>query len=131
MQKGKPMAEKSPKKNTVWGFATRSLVKESLRSEGKANGGGKSAHITVETGRKTQTPLQIVEGADGIRIFLNPLAGPEAESDPRLKVPPAVRIRDAVGALLGQLEKMEVIWAEFDFQLDAAGVEAALLGLEL
>lgn len=122
------MAEKSAKKVTLWGFAPRPLLRDSLRAERKA--GEKFARVVVQSNRKG-APLHSVEGDEGIQLTLNPLAALENEKDPRLKSPPAVRVRDTVGATLGQLEKMEVTWAEFDFQLDAAGVEAAVLGLEL
>ena len=122
------MAEKSAKKDKLWGFVAHSLVMANLRSERKS--GERFARVKVQGGRKGPA-LRTVEGAQAIELFLNPLAAPEAESDPRLKTPPAVRIRDAVGSAFGLLEKMEVTWAEFDLHLDAAGVDAALLGLEL
>jgi len=122
------MAEKTAKNHSIWGFATQSLLKQNLRPQPKT--GDRRARVLVQGARKGFAS-QIVEGPDLIEVTLNPLAAKESESDARLKTPASVRIRDAVGGTLGLLEKMEVTWAEFELQLDAAGVEAALLGLEL
>jgi leucyl aminopeptidase len=65
------------------------------------------------------------------RLLLTPLAAAENEIDASLKASIATRFRDAVGASVGQLEKWDVQWAEFNFDVDAKTLQAALLGLEI
>lgn len=113
----------------MWGFSLESLLKRQLKAERTA--GQKIARVHVQLSKKTPLSTRIVESDSGVDIFLAPLALIEAETDPRLKSNSAVRVRDSVGSSLAVLEKMEVGWVEYDFNLDAASLDAALLGLEI
>jgi len=123
----KPATEKSTSK--LWGWAGQSLVKAHLQDDRKD--GQKAAHVHVQLSKKAAPALRTVEREDGVEIFINPLATAESEGDARLKSNTFVRVRDAVGASLGTLEKMEIGFAEYEFELDADNLEAALLGLEI
>ncbi len=123
--------KKAPKKSSskLWGFSLESLLLQHLQGERKV--GQKFARVHVTAIKKSEAISRTVEGADGIEIFLAPLSGSENENDSRLKTNPLVRMRDAVGATLGQLERMDVMWAEYDFNLEPPALEAAILGLEI
>src|SRR5579872_1991678 len=99
------MAAKSRKKSsaTVWGWTAESLLKAHLQSDRKD--GQKAARVHVQISKKSQPATRTVEREDGLEIFINPLAATEMEGDSRLKTNAAVRVRDAVGASLGVLEK--------------------------
>ncbi len=120
-------AQKSASKD-MFGLTLESLLLRQINLP--VMPGGKRARVTVQAGKKP--PAQRLSEVDGgIEISLNPLATLESESDSRLKTGSAQRVRDAVGACLGQIEKLDVQSVEFDLQLDAGLTEAAILGLEL
>jgi leucyl aminopeptidase len=123
------MAVKSGKKaRELWGFSEAPLIIQALARKAQS---GRGARVHIDTKKKAAAPSRTVDSDSGVEIFLSPLAGPEAEKDARLKSNPSARLRDSVGGVLTQLEKMDVQHVEFRFSLDAKGLEAALLGLEI
>jgi leucyl aminopeptidase len=122
----KPAATSAAK---VWGWTSESLVKAHLQNDRKD--GQKSARVHVQLSKKAAPAMRTVERDDGVEIFINPSAVIETEGDARLKANSFVRVRDAVGASLGALEKMEIGFAEYEFELDSDNLEAALVGLEI
>src|SRR5665213_1870782 len=115
--------------NSLWGWSTTSLLAAHLQSERKD--GQTHARVFVQLSKKAGPPVRTVEGEDVVEITLSPLAVVEIETDARLKTSAAVRVRDSVGASVGLLERMDIGWVEYEFNLDAAALEAALLGLEI
>lgn len=143
-KKGEVMAAKTSK--NLWGFRADALVTRHLLTAPPKTGRG--AHVWVHTGKKAVAPKSWSQwfGGDSTqtshavrhffsetdaRLLLTPMASSENEVDSGLKASSATRIRDSVGASIGQLEKWEVQWAEYNFDLDAKGLQAALLGLEI
>lgn len=129
------MAIKSTKKRAtksatnIWGFSPISLLRQAMQDGAKE--GQRKARVHVQLAKKAAAAVRTVETADGVEIFLFPLVNTEAENDSRLKATAAVRIRDAVGASVALLEKMEIGHAEYTFELDSENLQAALLGLEI
>jgi leucyl aminopeptidase len=125
------MAQKTSKKTStdLWGFELESLLLKQLQPHAKS--GANVARVIVQAGKKAAAVSRTAQTDQGLEIQLAPLAATEAERDPRLKTSPFVRMRDAVGATIGVLEKAEITWVEFDLQLDNELLEAAILGLEL
>ena len=126
------MVAKSGKKirlasKDIFGFGLESLLLGQLSEPAKA--GGKVARVRVGSSKKA-VPSQR-EGDAGVEIVLAPLNSAEAESDSRLKMPAAARVRDSVGGVLAVLERLDVQAVEFEFDLDVRLLEAAILGLEI
>jgi leucyl aminopeptidase len=124
------MAAKTNKKSTssLWGLPSHSLLSANLQDSRKD--GQKAARVLVQMSKKAPAS-RTIEREDGVELHINPLATAEVEGDARLKTAIGVRVRDAVGATLGMLEKMEIGFVEYEFALDAEALESALLGLEI
>jgi leucyl aminopeptidase len=75
--------------------------------------------------------IRVSESAEGLKVLVSPMAAADPERDPRLRSAPAARLRDGVGQALIALERAEVSFARFDFDVPEASLPAALLGLEL
>lgn len=124
------MAGKSGKKPIgVWGLSQEPLLIQSLSLNGVES--GKQARVHVDVKKKSGTVSRTVESERAIEIELAPLAAPETESDARLKASSSMRIREAVGASVLTLEKLEPSTVEYHFNCDEGALEAALTGLEM
>lgn len=138
------MAAKT-QKNSL-GLDFESLLVQQTRYEPK--GKARMARVLVHLGKSAKPPKEwaaffgesesaqksVVRFADtqhGVWVLVSPLAAEELERDPRIKASLETRIRDAVGASVSQLERLEVTHAEYDFKLPAPQLAAALTGLEM
>lgn len=140
------MAEKPAAKSRVshWGLTKQSLLARHLTEKPS----GRVASVLVHAGKTAVLPkewrerfpnisgansalLRMVDGPGGPLILLSPLAAPEAETDPRLKARPTTRVRDAMGALISTLERLEVDAAEISLELNKDELSAAITGLEI
>jgi leucyl aminopeptidase len=141
---GESMAAKSRK--NIWGLDGDSLLSRYLKVEREKS--GKTAKVIVHMGKVARPPkewaslfpqndgahkatIRSVETDSGARILVSPLAAPELEIEPGLKSSSRIRLRDAVGASLGIVEKSQAGEVEFDFRLPTDLLEEAILGLEI
>lgn len=130
----------------LWGLSHESLTVQHLKSE--AVEGQKTAHVIVQMGRKSVVPkvwkevfvdtpstttsvIRSSEYGHQVRMLVSPMVATEVEHDPALKTAPAARLRDALGTVVSQLERMDVEWAEIDFDLGKEELPWAILGIEL
>jgi leucyl aminopeptidase len=111
-----------------WGLEKGPLLDRYL----SASATGREADVTVHAQKaKGAPPLRVMDSDEGVRILVNPAASSDSEKDAALKTPIECRVRDAMGAVVANLEKLEVKMATVNFDLPASLMEAAVLGLEL
>lgn len=138
------MAEKSRKK--FWGWSIESRVEQAValspddavrRAEVFVHS-GRTANVPrdwrpyfSETGSAQTATLRVSESADVVRVLVAPFAGSDPETDPQLRASNWALVRDAVGASLGQVERLDVQRVHYGFDLTADQVAAALVGMEL
>ncbi len=138
------MAAKTAK--NFWGLLHEPLVSQHLAPEALA--GQKTAKVLVHLGKKNAAPkewkdafvdssssvssvLRVSDTANRVKMIVAPLAAAETERDPSLKTRLPARLRDALGSVVSTLERLEVEFAEIDFDLGKNELPWALLGLEL
>lgn len=121
------MSTKSVKKN-CWGIEKTSLLETFL--EAKSAGPRKAlVHITGQ--KKAKSVIRVFDSDAEARIEVAPLSVTEIENDPALKASPEVRVRDAMGSLVQNLERLEIQEAILNFDLPSNLLPAAGLGLEI
>jgi len=138
------MAAKTVK--NFWGLSHEPLVIQHLQNE--AAQGQKSAAVHVHLGKKALAPkpwkddfkdtaatastvIRVSDTAHKVRMIVSPLAANEIEHDPSLKTRVPARLRDAMGGMIAQLERLDVEWADVDLQVGKKELPWAILGLEL
>jgi leucyl aminopeptidase len=121
------MSKKTVK--NFWGLEKGPMLNRYLNvSDSK----GRSADVTVRArAAKGESALRVMDSEDSVRIVVNPAVSNDSEKDAALKTPIECRVRDAMGALISNLEKLDVKTATVNFDLPSPLVEAAVLGLEL
>ncbi len=127
-----------------WGFSRESILSRHLGLKAE----GRSAEVLVHMGKKAVVPkewrehfhdatgsatalVRVVDLADHPRILISPAAPSDVENDPRLKAKPTTRVRDAMGPLISQLERMDIQSAVIQLELSPAELLAAVTGLEI
>ena len=75
--------------------------------------------------------VRVADRAHSVVMLVSPLVANDSETETRLKSRPLSKIRDAMGAMVAQLEKLELDCVEVDFDLNAEELKAALTGLEI
>lgn len=111
-----------------WGLEKGPLVAAYL--EAKATK-GRSVDVTVQMNGKSGPLIRVLDNDESVRILVNPAASLDQERDAALKTPLECRIRDAMGTLVSQLEKLEAGSVTVNFDLAMSHVDAAVLGLEV
>ncbi|MGE3683267.1 MAG: M17 family metallopeptidase [Bdellovibrionales bacterium] len=133
--------------NYPWGLRTDSRLELHLasapksvqrRAEVRVHMGEKAippkdwrTHFPAETESQLRATVRVTDSAAGVKVLVSPMAAEDLEKDPRLKAPVGARIRDAVGAAIGALERLEIQWAEWLLDIPAAELEAAITGMEM
>lgn len=133
------------KQNNHWGWTSESLLERAMNLPAAE---GRTAEVFVHLSRASHIPgewstyfadtetartmnIRSAEMRDGVKMLVAPLASAEIETDPRLQASVNTRIRDCVGAALGQLERFDVQTVHIGFELPTENLAAAVLGLEL
>ncbi|NJM10263.1 MAG: hypothetical protein HC883_05230 [Bdellovibrionaceae bacterium] len=115
---------------------------------GEAGQGHKTASVHVHLGKKAVAPkpwkddfkdtastssqvIRVSDTGNRVRMIVSPLAANEIEHDPALKSRLPARLRDAMGGVVAQLERLDVEWAEVHLEMGKNEVPWAILGLEL
>lgn len=139
---GKDMATKS--KKNLWGFSPEPLLLSHLIAAPPKTGRG--AEVFVHDRKKAFVPaawrssfngeaaaqaVRSVHTENEARVVLGPLLGGEAENDPRLTASVETKFRDVVGHSLAAVEKWDVQWVQFDFDVKPELLIPSLLGLEI
>lgn len=134
------MAAKSEK--NFWGLKHDSLLSRALTSKP----GKRHAEVIVQTTKKAQPPsewrryfadggdasaVRVSDGGEGVRVLVTPLAPSDVENDKRLIARATTRVRDAMGALISTLERLEVDSADLDLRVNDEELAAAITGLEI
>jgi leucyl aminopeptidase len=115
------------KDGNSWGWSTEPLL---ARFAGHASD-GRQARVRVHLGKAAEELLRVSEGDGGPEILLAPRWTPEAETETRLKSSVNTRLREAMGALVTTLDRLDVRAVEINLDLPAESVPAAVCGLEL
>lgn len=75
--------------------------------------------------------LKVHEDQGKVRVLVSPLLVEDPETDPLLQGSSHTRLRDAMGALVSQLERLNVGHVEVNLDVAAGLLPVALMGLEL
>lgn len=120
------MSKKTVK--NFWGLEKGPQLERYLATATK---GERKAEVLVQTAKKAKSALRVMDSDDGIRINVNPAATEDQERDAALRTPLECRVRDAMGAVVSNLEKLEAddVTVNLDLPADLAG--AAVTGLEI
>lgn len=121
------------KSSMFWGINQSPLVIQYLAATVKVE---REAEVVVETSSKGQKTgktqsLEVIDSGVKVNLTLRPLATEEIEIESKLKSTSWVRIRDAMGTLVANLERLNVQAAEIDLKMDRKLLPAALTGLEI
>ncbi len=120
------MSKKTVK--NCWGLEKGSLVERHIAYVPK---GTKAVEIVVQTAKKAKNVARVYDTDEGARMIISPAAGEDPEKDAALKSPLECRVRDAMGALIMNLEKLEADVATVNFDLPSGLLDSAILGLEM
>jgi len=137
------MAKKTLK--NWWGWKSESLIEQALLKDNAMTGLKRRAEVHVHLGKSSVPPkawkaefpqaepsaVRLADGPKGLKILLTPRLLTDNESDPRLKANLNVQVRDGIGSVVAQLEKMSIEEVIFDFALPTESLAAAILGLEI
>lgn len=138
------MASKNAK--NFWGLSQEPLVLQYLVDE--ASPGQKTAKVIVHQAKKAVAPkewkedfidtaassgstIRFSDSGHRVRMLVSPFAATDPETDPALKMRAASRLRDSMGAMLSQLERLDVEFAEIDCSVGKNDLPWLVMGLEL
>jgi len=120
------MSKKTVK--NCWGLEKGPQLERHLAAATKS---ARPAEVLVHISKKSKSALRVMDGDELIRIIANPGAADDAEKDAALKTPLECRVRDAMGGVVSNLEKLEADDVSINFDLPNHLTEAAVLGLEI
>lgn len=120
---------KTPK--NFWGLEAGALLTRYINANVK---GERKASVTIQLektkGAPAKSVVRVLDGEEP-QVLITPLAAEEIETEPSLKVSSAIRVRDAMGALVSAVERLDVQAVEIDYRGPAEMLEFVALGLEI